>query len=186
MNNNLLILGAGQYGRVAKEIAESTGSFAKISFLDDSFSLNHENSEILGKTEEYGKFLSSYPYATVAIGKSETRLYYIKKLKNAGFNVVVLVSPKAYVSSSVRLENGVIVEPMAVVNSNSTVGSGTYVCAGSVVNHNCFVGKGCTLYCGSVVPANSMVSNKTVLNYNEMFNGKFFESNERTVPNGEN
>ena len=29
-NNNLLIIGAGQYGHVAKEIAESMGTFEKI------------------------------------------------------------------------------------------------------------------------------------------------------------
>ena len=34
---NLLILGAGQYGVLAKEIAESMGCFATIAFLDDSY-----------------------------------------------------------------------------------------------------------------------------------------------------
>ena len=32
---NLLIIGAGQYGMVAKEIAESMKCFEKIDFVDD-------------------------------------------------------------------------------------------------------------------------------------------------------
>lgn len=36
VNNNLLILGAGQYAYVAKEAAESMGYFEKIAFLDDN------------------------------------------------------------------------------------------------------------------------------------------------------
>lgn len=36
VNKNLLILGAGQYGYVAKEVAESMGHFEKITFLDDN------------------------------------------------------------------------------------------------------------------------------------------------------
>ncbi len=36
-SKNLLILGAGQYGQIAKEIAESMGCFEKISFLDDCY-----------------------------------------------------------------------------------------------------------------------------------------------------
>ena len=36
MNKNLLILGAGIYGLVAKEIAESMGCFGKIAFVDDN------------------------------------------------------------------------------------------------------------------------------------------------------
>lgn len=34
--SKLLILGAGQYGAVAKEIAESIGIYDAISFLDDN------------------------------------------------------------------------------------------------------------------------------------------------------
>lgn len=33
--NNLLILGAGEFGHVVKEIAEDIGIFDKIDFLDD-------------------------------------------------------------------------------------------------------------------------------------------------------
>lgn len=40
MNKNLLILGAGQYGQVAKEIAEDMEYLEKISFLDDRFGEN--------------------------------------------------------------------------------------------------------------------------------------------------
>ena len=36
-NKNLLILGAGQYGVMAKEIAEAMGAFDRIAFLDDAF-----------------------------------------------------------------------------------------------------------------------------------------------------
>ena len=34
-NKNLLILGAGQYGQVAKEVAETMGIFDDVAFLDD-------------------------------------------------------------------------------------------------------------------------------------------------------
>ncbi len=36
MNKNLLIIGAGIYGVVAKEIAESMNCFEKIDFVDDN------------------------------------------------------------------------------------------------------------------------------------------------------
>ena len=46
-NNNLLVIGAGQYGMVAKEIAESMGKFGRIDFLDD------HNPVAVGKTSEF-------------------------------------------------------------------------------------------------------------------------------------
>lgn len=47
-NENLLILGAGQYGVMAAEIAEAMGVFDRIAFLDDSFGSRHcEQSEAI-------------------------------------------------------------------------------------------------------------------------------------------
>ena len=37
MNKNLLILGAGIFGTVMKELAEEMGVFEKIDFLDDTY-----------------------------------------------------------------------------------------------------------------------------------------------------
>lgn len=128
-NKNLLILGAGQYGQVVKEIAEETGCFDKISFLDDN------SEQAIGKIDEYEDFVSEYSYAVVAIGNAELRLDYIQKLEEACYRVAVLVSPRAYISKSAQLMKGTIVEPMAVVNANSTVAIGVFVCAGAVVNH---------------------------------------------------
>lgn len=187
MNKNLLILGAGQYGQVAKEIAESMGCFERISFLDDRFEGDiNERSGIVGKLGEYKKFLMDYTHAFVAIGSSKMRLHYIGKLSKAGFRIATLVSLKAYVSPSAKLKNGVIVEPMAVVNANSTVEIGVFVCAGAIINHNCFIGEGCTMQCGSIVPANSKVPENIMLEYNVVYDGRFTEPIERRTPYGNN
>lgn len=54
--NNLLILGAGQYGMVAREIVESMDCFDSISFLDDN------NPIVIGKIHEYEDFFDNYKY----------------------------------------------------------------------------------------------------------------------------
>lgn len=165
MNKNLLILGAGQYGQVAREVAESMGCFEKIAFLDD----NDDKDGALGKLSDYEKFVTEYDYAFVAIGNAEVRLEYIRKLEEARYSVAILVSPHAHVSKSAQLMKGSIVEARAVVNSNSIVCVGAFVCAGAVVNHNALVGEGCLLDCGSVVGAGVMLPEKTKLGDNEVF-----------------
>ena len=185
MNKNLLILGAGQYGQVAKEIADDMKCFEKIAFLDDKFGENTDQNElIIGNLSDYEKFVTEYSYAFVAIGSAELRLEYIKKLQDECFNVVTLVSPKAYVSQSAQIMCGSIVEAMAVVNAKVSIAIGVYVCAGAIVNHNSFVGDGCTLQCGSTVPANSLVLAKTTLGYNEVYTKRFDEPIEKRTPVG--
>ena len=172
MNSNLLILGAGQYGQVAKEIAESMGCFEKIDFLDD-------HSEIaIDKLGNYEMYSQEYSYAIVAIGNADIRLEYIRKLEEALFKIAILVSPRAYVSPSAQLMKGTIVEPMAVVNANAVVEIGERAfyqcenlngsCAGAIVNHNVTVGDGCLLQCGSIVAAGTLMKMKKTLGYNEV------------------
>ena len=151
MGENLLILGAGQYGLLVKEIAETTGKFSQIDFLDDA------NPIAVGKLDAYADLLECYGCAIVAMGNPQLRLSYLERLAQAGFELPVLRHPAAVVMPSAHLGRGCVVEAMAVVNSNAVVGNGCLLCAGSVVNHNAVVGDGCQIDCNAVVSARATV-----------------------------
>ena len=155
MCENLLILGAGQYGLLVKEIAESTGKFSKIDFLDDA------NPIAVGKLDDYARLHSDYGCAVVAMGNPDLRLSYLQGLAQAGYQIPVLRHPSAVVMPSVRMGRGCIVEAMVVVNSNAVVGDGCLLCAGSVINHNAAVGKVCQIDCNAVVAARAGVPDGT-------------------------
>ncbi len=159
---NLLIVGAGGYGHVAQQVAETVGKYEKISFLDDM------NSEAIGKFDDYMKFKDEYQCAFVALGNNNLRREWFDKLRAAGYSLEILVSPMAYVSRTAKLGEGTIVEPMAVVNSASTVGCGTLVCAGAVINHNSIVGDFCHIDCSSVVGVGAVVDDNTKVKYNQI------------------
>lgn len=156
---NLLILGAGQYGTVAKEIAQSMGCFDKISFLDDRHGTENPayHEESIGRINEYERFSGEYECAAVAIGDPELRRDLMEKLKAASYRLVRLVSPRAYISPSAQLEEGCIVEPFVAVNANAFVGAGTILSAGAIVNHNSVVMACCHIDCGAVVESGAMV-----------------------------
>ena len=151
MSENLLILGAGQYGMLVREVAMSTGKFDNIAFLDD------ESSIAVGRIDDYKDFVSKCRYAFVAIGNSAVRSKLLSMLESAGFELAVIVSPFAYVSASAQIGGGSIVEPMAVVNTGVTLGKGSLVCAGAVVNHNAVVEDCCQIDCNAVVSARGNV-----------------------------
>ena len=176
--NNLLILGAGEFGHVVKEMAEDIGIFDKIDFLDDF------NPLAIGRFDDMEKLKSEYKNAVVALGNAELRLGYIEKLRAAGFQIPAIISPKAYVSKSAKIGYNTIIEPFAVVNTECEIGNGTFICAGAIVNHNVKIGDCCTLQCGSVVPANSNVEAKTTLDYNKVYDGRFSEPIEKRTPVG--
>ena len=131
---NLLIVGAGVYGLVAMEIAESMGIFDRISFLDD-FAKSAYGKEITGTLADAENLLSEYECAAVAIGNPKLRRELLEKLKSIGYETPPLVSPLAYVAPSARIEGGSFVEPMAVVHSGAEISEGVIISAGAVVNH---------------------------------------------------
>lgn len=165
MDKNLLILGAGQYGTVVKEIAESMGCFEKIDFLDDSFGADNPNyhEDAIGKIENLDEHRVNYTYAIPAIGDADKRLEQMAQLEENGFRIPVIVSPRAYVSPSAQLQKGVVVEPLAGIHANVVVASGTYVSMGAVVNHNSVVMESCHIDSNAVVMSGALVVAKTYI-----------------------
>ena len=159
MNKNLLILGAGQYGTVAKEIAQSMKSFDKIDFLDDSYGIDNPNyhEESIGRFHDYDRYVTDYGYAIVAIGNPKVRREWIEKLEASGYRIPALVSPRAYVSPSAQIKKGSIIEPLAGIHANAIIGAGTIVSMGAIVNHNSMVMGYCHIDCGAIVMGGAIV-----------------------------
>lgn len=149
--DNLLILGAGQYGVVVKEIAEAIGEFDELSFLDDN------SPKAIDRIEECIKYSDKYSKAVVAIGNTEKRLELIRMLEYIGFNVVTLIHPLAYVSPSAIIEKGSFVEPMAVIHAGVKIGTGCIISAGTIINHDAIINDGCHLNCGTIVGASAVI-----------------------------
>ena len=146
MATNLLILGAGPYGQLAREVALSMNCFDMISFLDDA------SVDAIGKTSDYARFFGTYSEAFVAIGNSRIRMQLIDQLQSCGYSLPVLRHPVSVVMPSAQLGPGCMVEPMAVVNSNAEVEAGCLICAGAVVNHNARVCRGSQIDCKRSLP----------------------------------
>ncbi len=152
---NLLILGAGQYGMVAKEIAESMRKYDHIDFLDDN------NPIAVGKLGDFGKLSNDYDSAVVAIGNSDFRLKLIEELRKVGYNIPCLIHERAYVSPSAQIGMGSFIEPLAVVHTEVTIETGCIISAGVILSHNSTIHKGCHINCGFVVPAIVEIEAKT-------------------------
>lgn len=156
---NLLILGAGQYGHVIKELARN--QFTTIDFLDDN------ETGVVGKIEDYKKLREKYEYAIVAIGDNDKRMELINQLEKVGYKLPIIVSDKSYVSPSAGIEDGVVIEPMCIIHTEAKIEKGSLISAGAVVNHNAVVKQGCHIDCNSVVGAGALVPEKMHLNYNQ-------------------
>ena len=161
-DQNLLIVGMGQYGFVAREIAQAMHCFGKIDFVDD----NHPDA--VGKMTDLERLSEQYNCAVVAIGDPKIRLGCMGKLRRC-FSLTSLMHPMSYISPSAIVGEGCIVEPLAVIHAEAVVAAGCLISAGSVINHNSKVGKGCHIDCNATVPARASVPEYTKVAVGQVF-----------------
>lgn len=173
MIQNLLIIGAGIYGLVAKEVAERMGCFLRIDFVDDRSKVTPDGTPVIGTTQDLAELSKRYTNVVVAIGNPEVRQKLIRFIEEETLlRLVTLVSPKAYVSPSAQIGKGCIVEPMAVIHARCVLGKGCLICAGTVIDcssvcGDCVhVGRNATVAKGVVVSDRENVSDGTVYQIN--------------------
>lgn len=158
MNNNLLIIGAGIYGVVAKEIAESMTCFGKIAFVDDAKKATPNGIEVVGTCADLRYLVCAYSNIVVAIGNPEIRLSLLQKIKEeTSYRIVSLVSPYAYIAPSAQIKKGSIIEPLAVIHTGCVIGTGCIISAGAVVNHASMCADGVHVDCNATVAGNTFV-----------------------------
>jgi len=162
MARKLLILGAGQFGRMLREIAAQMHCFDRIDFLDDAAS------DALGALSDCKMLCGNFTDAVVAIGKPDVRLFWIEQLAEIGYNIPAIISHKAYIAPSAVIGDGSVIEPNATVQTGSFIDKGCIVASGAVVRHNATMQAGGCLDCnavllsGAVLPAQAKVPALTV------------------------
>ena len=132
--NRLVIIGAGGHGAVAADIADLMG-YHDIVFLDDNPNVN---ANVIGTTNDIAEYISTSDFF-VAIGNADVRKKFFDKLQMSGATLVRLIHPRAIVSRSAILGDGVLIAAGAVVGVNSIVEDGAIVNTLSSVDHDCIL-----------------------------------------------
>lgn len=167
LNNNLLILSDGLYGEVALEIAKSMDCYGEIALLDigygnpDYDQSAHGNA--IGNASDYEEYAFKYSAAIAAFEDPKARLEWTKKLEDAGFKILPIISPKAFVGNTAHIEGGCIIEPMAFVGERVTVGPCSLIKAGAILEHACVIGYACNLECKCYIQTCAVVGNESII-----------------------
>ena len=93
---DLLILGAGGFGRTVREMTLCMGKWDRIMCLDDA----SRQDFVIGKCGDYPRFLGEFEQAFPAFGDNAFRLEWVDLLMQAGYKVPVIIHPTAFVSPS--------------------------------------------------------------------------------------
>ena len=171
----LIILGAGGFGHVIRDLAEQSGAYIDIRFLDDG----KTGPEVLGSCGEYKDYVNEETEMFPAFGSNSIRLEWLDRLQAAGVEVPTFVHDRAYVSPTSTVGAGSVVMPMAVVNTLCRIERGCIVDCSAVVDHGCVIEEGVHLSAGAVVRAENCVPAGTRLEANEVIAPRTFTFSAR-------
>lgn len=138
----IIIIGAGDGGRLLSQLIREEGGFEIAGFIDD-------NKEMLGKAVNGHKVLGTSADLkglkgkgfVISIGtdmKARARLF--SRATAAGLVPVNFIHRSAVISRSARMGRGVIILANCVVNPFVTMGDNIFIFSGAVIEHDCRIG----------------------------------------------
>jgi len=99
----------------------------------------------------------------LGIGNNEARLWWCEKLLKDGFSLPPIIHPKAWVSPSAMLGEGVFVGAGAVIQAGAKIGKAALINSNATVEHHCEIGPGAHIGPGAVLAGLAKVGEKTMV-----------------------
>jgi len=156
MINPVVILGAGNIGKLALEIFQSN-NVVVYGLLDDDKSLHNTTINevpVLGSTEDdtYLKILGDKCDAFIATDDTKLKKHQVAMLTEGRRIMPVNCFHKtSYISPSAEIGHGNLVSASAVVNANAKVGNHCILQSGSIIDYNAEVGNYVQVGAGAVI-----------------------------------
>lgn len=176
MKEELLIVGAGGFGRVTLEHAIIDFD---CSFVDDGKSIGEEINgvKVVGGINDLPSLFTEYKQLVLSIGNNRIREKIYKQAKEIGYSFPSIVDKSAYISPYAAVGDGCVILNNVVIQNGSKVGNGTILNPGVEVHHDSSVGNFCCIYTNSVIRtyakvadgvkigSNVTVKNESVVNH---------------------
>lgn len=178
---DLIIIGASGHGKVVAEIAELTGQYNNIYFMDDfSEKKTFHGYKNLGTAKRIDQYKDKADFF-VAIGDNAIRRDKLDALIKEAYSIPTIIHPNAVISNTASIGKGTVVMAGAIINASVKVEIGTIINTKASIDHDCkledyvhispgvtiagnvSIGEGCWIGAGSVIINNISVKKMTII-----------------------
>ncbi|HLA73891.1 MAG TPA: NeuD/PglB/VioB family sugar acetyltransferase [Steroidobacteraceae bacterium] len=153
---SILLIGAGGHALACIDVVEADGRFEIAGLVGSAAQVGESvlGHRVLGTDADLPALRARVGHALVAVGQIKThepRRRIFEQLRVHGFDLPVIVSPRAYVSAHARVGAGSIVMHGAVVNARAAVGENCILNSLSLIEHGATVDDHCHVSTGALV-----------------------------------
>ncbi len=174
MKKNILIIGAGQHGRVVSNILRTSKltskKFSVIGFLDDDSKLKNTKLDgipVLGKFENLSEIAKKTKTKFAIMGISnrhmDIREKYFQHIMKSKFDTVNAIHDTAVLDKKSRIGKGNVINPNCVVNAFAQIGNNCVIYSNSVIEHEDVIGNNVFVGPGVILTANIKIGKNTFI-----------------------
>ena len=141
---NIIVFGAGEFGTLIQNVMSYNRDFQIAAFGDD----NMDKSKITtgdvplfnqGDLFQFAKE-NEIKTAIMAIGNNRVRGIKYNLFKNAGFEMLSIVHPKALIDTEVVYGDNVIIEMGTAIHTHSKIGNNVFLGGDALIGHHNIIG----------------------------------------------
>ncbi len=150
MQEKLLLVGAGGFGKVVLEHAQKQ---YKCAFVDDGYAVGTviNGAEAVGKISDIARLFGEYKNLIVVIGNNALREKVYKEAAVIGYSFPNIIVDSTYISPFASVGTGCIFLNNVVVQNNAKVGNGVILNPGVEIHHDSVVEDYALVYTNSVI-----------------------------------
>ena len=161
----VVLLGGGGHCRSVIDVIEQTGRFSILGVLEkEGFSYsNLMGYPLLGSDHDLPAFIEQNCAVVVTIGQiktSEPREKLYAYAKEAGAELPVVVSPRAYLSRHAKVGLGTTVMHEAIVNCSAEIGENCIINTKALVEHDAKIGNHTHIATGAFVNGGAQIGQR--------------------------
>ena len=152
----ILLIGGGGHCKSVIDVIEQEGKFKIAGIIDqpELFGAKVLDYKVIGKDDDLLQLNKKYQYALVTAGQilsPNLRIKLYSILKNSGFLLPIVISPRAYVSKYAVVKEGTIIMHDALINANAAIGENCIINTKALIEHDAMISQHCHISTGAII-----------------------------------
>ena len=154
----LALYGAGAMGREFKYIADETGEWSKVVFIDDHSTAGQMlGCEVCGFHTFRKQYDPQEVRFAITIGEPKFRKAAFERMTEAGYRGARVVHPSATISPDAEVGEGAVIAHGAFIGSLAKVGKNFYAAKGASIGHDVVIGDHTRVGVGAFIGGHTVI-----------------------------
>ena len=165
---DIILIGGGGHCCSVIDVIEQEKRFNIIGIIDKPELIGTQvlNYDVIAADSDLPKLAEKIHYALITVGQiksAELRIQLFQQVRDYGFQLPVIISPRAYVSDYAAIGDGTVICHDALINANVSIAENCIINTKALVEHDCVIRAHCHISTGAVINGGVTINERSFI-----------------------